>query len=322
MQIKTFKPQDHKIKALIYGPSGAGKTVFAGTAKKVIFASAESGLLSVKDKKVDFTEIKSVRDLIELHSFLSNEEHDYEVVVVDSITEINEIIKMEIERKTGHALQLQDWGKVAKQIRDIFRKFRDLPMDVILVAQESYITDEDKIRKIVPSLNGKAATEIAYFMDIVGYINVEADGTRWIETNSNKKLLTKDRSDLIGNETELDFTEWQKKVKKIKTGKQKVSVDYEVPVPEEVKRQLKPVNMIGNHKHLRDLYHELANLGAKNKKEALTLLNSLLGTKIKHLRFSEADASKLLIRLLQVPSVEVDGVKVAPVKVSGKIEKR
>jgi len=63
-------------------------------------------------------------------------------------------------------------------------------------------------------------------------------------------------------------------------------------------------------------------LGAKNKKEALTLLNSLLGTKIKHLRFSEADASKLLIRLLQVPSVEVDGVKVAPVKVSGKIEKR
>jgi hypothetical protein len=47
MQIKMFRPTDHKVKALIYGASGAGKTVFGGTAPKPIFASAESGLLSL-----------------------------------------------------------------------------------------------------------------------------------------------------------------------------------------------------------------------------------------------------------------------------------
>jgi hypothetical protein len=40
-------------------------------------------------------------------------------------------------------------------------------MHVLFIAQESNEKDEDRIEKIVPSLNGKAATEIAYFMDIV-----------------------------------------------------------------------------------------------------------------------------------------------------------
>jgi hypothetical protein len=40
-------------------------------------------------------------------------------------------------------------------------------MHVLFIAQEQDITDDNKISKIVPSLNGKSATKIAYFMDIV-----------------------------------------------------------------------------------------------------------------------------------------------------------
>jgi len=41
-------------------------------------------------------------------------------------------------------------------------------MNVILLSQEAYITDEDKIRKVVPSLDGKGAiSKIPYYMDIV-----------------------------------------------------------------------------------------------------------------------------------------------------------
>lgn len=311
MQIKKFKPQDHKIKALIYGPAGSGKTVFAGTAKKVLFASAEGGLLSIADKEPDFKEVKSLRDLVEIHSYLSNEEHEYETVVIDSITEINEIIKMEIERRTGHSLQLQDWGDLSKKIRDIFRKFRDLPMNVILVAQESYVTDEDKIRKVVPSLNGKAATEIAYFMDIVGYMHVEADGSRWIETDANRKYLTKDRSRMIGNDTDMDFAEWQKKVKKIKTGKQEVSVEYEAPVPVQEKTA-----SLGTP-HLDALKKKLVELGAKDQKGALEILTKLTNKKFTSFSFDEAEASKLLIALMVAKSPKA-AKKQRPKKVSKK----
>jgi hypothetical protein len=226
MQIKKFTPEDHKIKALIYGPSGSGKTVFSGTAQRAIYASAEGGLLSIANKSPDFVEIKSLKDLMDLYIYLEKESHEYDTVVIDSITEINEIIKIEIEKRTGRQMQIQDWGELSKKIRDIFRKFRDLPMNVLLIAQEHYITDEDKINKIVPSMNGKAATDIAYFMDIVGYIHIEANGTRWIETSTNKKLLTKDRSNTIPNNTPLDFSEWQKRIKLINVKKQEVIADF------------------------------------------------------------------------------------------------
>lgn len=214
MEIKTYDPQDHYIKALIYGPSGAGKTRFAGTAEisKSVFASAEGGLLSIAALKPNYTDIKSVGDLVDMYNLLKKGEHKYDTVIIDSISEINEIIKSEIEKKNGRSMQLQDWGDLGKKIRDIFRKFRDLPMHVIFIAQEQYLTDADKIEKIVPALNGKSASDIAYFMDIVGYAHVDADGKEWIETGANRRYYTKDRSGKIGNTTPKDFEEWKKKV--------------------------------------------------------------------------------------------------------------
>ena len=67
MQIKTFKPADHKIKALVYGRSGSGKTMFGGTAPKPLILSAENGLLSLATSglQVDTVEIKSLANLKE-----------------------------------------------------------------------------------------------------------------------------------------------------------------------------------------------------------------------------------------------------------------
>lgn len=294
MQIKTFKPMDHKVKALIYGPSGAGKTVFAGSAKNALIASAEGGLLSIADKAPNFVDIKSLKDLKDLHAYLSKEKHEFETVIIDSISEINEIIKLEIEERTGKSMQLQDWGTLSKMIRDIFRKFRDLPMHVVLIAQEQNEKDEDRISKTVPSLNGKAATDVAYFMDICGYIHVENDGRRWIETGSNRRLATKDRSQKIGNDCPIDFEEWKKRVAEIETGEQEVKVEYSAP-QEQVAQS--GVNYIHN------LKAELFQRGAKDEASAIKLLNKSIDTKINSFaEVSPGVASKALIKLLQVPA--------------------
>lgn len=208
MQIKTYSPTDHKIKALIYWESWSWKTSFGATAPGVIFASAEAWLLSVWNKKIDYVEIKTKQDLLELYQYLAKGGHGYKTVVIDSITEINDIIKQTLEQKRGRALQIQDWGEISKDIEKILRSFRGLDMHVIFIAQEKVEKDEDKIVKIAPSLNGSAATKIAYFMDVVWHISVNAAGEHLINTQPSPKYVTKDRTGLIGNGIKADFSIW------------------------------------------------------------------------------------------------------------------
>ncbi len=207
-EIKTFAPTSHKIKALIYGDSWSWKTSFGATAPNVIFASAEAWLLSVWNRKVDYVEIKTINDLRDLFNYLKKWEHKYETVVIDSITEINDIIKMELEAKRGRALQLQDWQEVAKQIEAILRNFRGLDMHVIMIAQEQVERDEQKIVKYTPSLNWKTATKIAYFMDIVWHIETTPTWEHLISTEPSPKYLTKDRTWKLWNWIAADFNLW------------------------------------------------------------------------------------------------------------------
>lgn len=212
IQIQTFKPENAFIKSLIYGPSGAGKTTFSATAPKPIFASSEKGLLSIRHLNPQFVEINSLQDLKNLYNFLKNEKHDFETCVIDSITEINDIIKSEIETRNKRNMQLQDWGILQKEIKDILRKFRDLPMHIIFLAQETTEKDEEKIVKYLPSLNGKSATEIAYFMDVVGYCFVDKIGNRKVVTTQHERFLTKDRTNAIDGGENQNFTEWVEKM--------------------------------------------------------------------------------------------------------------
>lgn len=277
MDIKTFKPLDHKIKAVIYGASGTGKTVFGSTAPKPIFASAEGGLLSVADKNVQFVEIKTLKDLQELLIYLKTQKHDFETVVIDSITEINDIIKQDIEKKTGKWMQLQDWWELAKKIKSIFRGFRDLNMHVIFLAQEANEQDEGVVTKIVPSLNGKAATEIAYFMDNVGYLMIDKTGERKLLTNPNAKLLTKNRGWFIGNDCPPDFSEWVKRVANIKIGEQTVNTTFEVNIDEKTGKELpqpkkedkKPMITEATGTRLFELWSEMWDLSMKTAPDEL-----------------------------------------------------
>ena len=110
------------------------------------------------------------------------------------MTEINDIIKAEIEKKRGRALQLQDWSEVSKDIEKILRSFRGLPMHVIFIAHEKIEKDEEKVVGIYPALNGAAATKIAGFMDVVGYIYSTPTGEHLVDTLPSPKFVTKDRT--------------------------------------------------------------------------------------------------------------------------------
>lgn len=269
--IKTYSPSSHKIKALIYGASGSGKTYFSGTAKNALYLSAENGLLSIKDKNPEYWEIKSFKDLENAYKFLNEEEHKYETVVLDSITEISDILKRNIEKEHGRTMQIQDWGEFKEKIIDQFRKFRDLKMHVIFIALDDRIVDEDKIHKIVPNLDGKAApAALPQFMDIVGYTQIGADGKYWMQTNGHKKYITKNRGGVIGDDCPPDFEEWKRRVQE----------GWEIEPEKSSKDQLK------------ELMDEM-------KLSTIENLNTILGTKLKSLDSLTDKQAENIIRQLK-----------------------
>ena len=237
MEIKIFTPKNHKIKALVYWPSWSWKTSFWWTAKNVLFASAENGLLPLANKNIPYVEIKSLQDLIDLKNFLEKQEYNFETLVIDSITEISDIIKNGIEKRNKRKMQLQDWWELATQIEWIIKDIKNIDINVIVIAQELNITDEEKIQRIVPSLNWKSSTKICYYMDVVAYIYVDKTWKRTIITEQNDKLLTKDRTWKIWNSNELNFENWRKLVNDLEVWEEKIL--YKTKSVEEIENEEK-----------------------------------------------------------------------------------
>lgn len=212
MEIKKFQPVDHFVRATVYGWSWVGKTVFWWTAPKPIFASAENGLLSIVSTlwySPDYVAINSVESLQELYKFLKDWSHDYQTLVIDSMTEINEMIKEKIEKKIWRPMQIKEWGELAKQVKWIIRAMRELPIHVILICQEKLSTDDDgHVINVKPMLNWKNADEIAYMMDIVAYMYINNRGERIITTSPSEKLVSKDRTWLLQTDVSLNFNDW------------------------------------------------------------------------------------------------------------------
>ena len=102
--------------------------------------------------------------------------------------------------------------------------------------------------KIVPALNGKAATEISYYMDIVAYIHVDkTTGKHQIIVQPHRKYLTKDRSNRLGNNPSMDFTDWINAIRGIEIKPQKVVATLKAPdepksdLPQPEKKQVTKV---------------------------------------------------------------------------------
>ena len=134
---------DTKVKGLIYGNPGVGKTIFCAVAPKPVIANCEGGLLCLDkikayhdDLDLVKADIHTIKDLQELYNYLRKGEHDRETVVVDSLAEVMRIGMDEIisspnrDARHGDAPMLQDYGLNTNRMRKIVRLFRDLPMHV------------------------------------------------------------------------------------------------------------------------------------------------------------------------------------------------
>lgn len=210
IKIKSVKEavEDNGIKMLVHGPAGVGKTCLCATGGcPTLIISAEAGLLSIANAPayVEVTEeISSIEELEDVYDYLIGEgKGKYELVCLDSVSEIAEVLLAEEKSKNKDARAA--YGNLSERMTKIMRMFRDLPnIHVLFTCKQKRFEDNDTgIVSFVPSLPGAALTQsISYLFDEVFALRVEKDtgeegesfDYRTLQCDRDRKYEAKDRS--------------------------------------------------------------------------------------------------------------------------------
>ena len=204
-----------KIKALVAGPSGAGKTYSIASLLEAgytpLVASFEAGLMSLSGagKSVDFIDGTKDEDgktipkedrakrLKEIFQFLKTPEcaAKYDTIVLDSVTEISQCLydglKKEFpDRKDSLVL----YGELGQRSREVLKAFRDLDYHVVMTCLTKIDKDDNGRRFVAFDMIGSISDKLLQFFDGVYYIRVTPEGKREFVCNATDAISAKDRS--------------------------------------------------------------------------------------------------------------------------------
>lgn len=213
--------QLHGVKAIIYGGSGVGKTSQIKTLVKAgykpLVLSAEGGLLSIGNTEVDVIDItkdekgemvkpeERFNNIVKAYDFVSKSKN-YDTIVLDSLTEINQVLMDYLRTKYPDAKNtLQMYGENALVMQKMIKKFRDLPINVVLIALDSIEKDDTGRRFVTMDLIGKVASNVPPLFDEVLYMFADENGQRKFVTNKTDKITAKDRSGKLSPVEEADL---------------------------------------------------------------------------------------------------------------------
>ena len=167
-----------KIKCLLYGDTGAGKSFLAATSPRPLFLLTEmNGQASImhSNPKADIIHIDSALLLAEILRDISDNPSNwkqYDTIVIDSFTEMQRLIKDQITNNGKNQMKLQDWGKLADSMRNLARRIRNLQKNIVGVCLlESSIDEATGERHLKPAFDGKkTGGEIAQYFNFVGLL--------------------------------------------------------------------------------------------------------------------------------------------------------
>jgi len=188
----------NKIKVLVHGASGSGKTrLCATTGAPTLIINAEGGLLSLRGTAIDVYTVKTIDDLRNIYTYLLTDKK-FEWICLDSISEVAEVVLAAEKKATKDPRKA--YGEMQEIMYDLIRRFRDLPKHVYFSAKQDRVKDDTTGQVFYgPSAPGqKLAQAMPYFFDEIFALHVWKDEAgvthNGLQTQRDAAFEAKDRS--------------------------------------------------------------------------------------------------------------------------------
>jgi len=205
------------LKLLVYGQNGKGKTRFGASAPKVLLIDCnEKGSLSIRHYPTQVFKVELWTDIDLAYWLLHSGQHDFDTVVLDTITSLAQlcmkfVLGDESSRdptKDPNMPSKREWGKVGELMRTVILNFRNLPMNVVFLAQErrGFTDDDDEdAPEVFPEVSPSVRTTLTSSVDIIGRVFIKevvtkkggkkvAEPSYRMLIGPSERYVTKDRS--------------------------------------------------------------------------------------------------------------------------------
>jgi len=183
-----------KLKGLIYGQPGIGKTSLALSAPKPLLIDFDNGLRRVaKQYQTDSVQIESYQNLLDI----LNKENisNYETIVIDTLGKMIDrigdwlaISNPKIKQSDGQ-LSMKGWGNIKGEFQKLLKILEGKNKSVIFIAHEKEEKTGDEIMKR-PDVAGSSGKDIVKELDFMGYMSMKG-GKRTIDLAPNEAYYAK-----------------------------------------------------------------------------------------------------------------------------------
>lgn len=183
------------IAALFYGRAGTGKTTLAASFPNPLLLDVrEKGTDSVTDVEgLDVLKIEDWDEFERVYWYLKSKDHDYQTVIIDAITQLQDIKVTEVSGE-GHVSK-QEWNKISGPLKTWIINYRDLideGINVVFLAHDrSTEVDDGEDGELTPDMGPRLMPSVASVLNgavkVIGNTFIREEVTKVIGGKSQRE---------------------------------------------------------------------------------------------------------------------------------------